>query len=156
MTTTGAAKYRSVLQEVEPPVVIVEEAAEVLEAHTITTLSQACKHLILIGDHQQVRSDRLEDTGSTGLFLPSHYPASEPTGTYWYSISTCVNVQLKTNCSEVIGVLFNPRVDLEPRRNLWFVFNSALSFAHLWHYTVTCSLSPHVCRHTETEGVCIL
>lgn len=57
MTTTGAAKYRSVLQEVKPPVVIVEEAAEVLEAHTITTLSQACKHLILIGDHQQVQSD---------------------------------------------------------------------------------------------------
>lgn len=56
MTTTGAAKYRSVLQEVKPPVVIVEEAAEVLEAHTITTLSNACKHLILIGDHQQVRS----------------------------------------------------------------------------------------------------
>lgn len=56
MTTTGAAKYRNVLQEVKPPVVIVEEAAEVLEAHTITTLSKECKHLILIGDHQQVRS----------------------------------------------------------------------------------------------------
>lgn len=55
MTTTGAAKYRSVLQKVQPTVVIVEEAAEVLEAHTITTLSQACKHLILIGDHQQVK-----------------------------------------------------------------------------------------------------
>uniref|UniRef100_A0A3Q3JND9 RZ-type domain-containing protein n=1 Tax=Monopterus albus TaxID=43700 RepID=A0A3Q3JND9_MONAL len=55
MTTTGAAKFRTVLQEVRPRVVIVEEAAEVLEAHTITTLSQACQHLILIGDHQQLR-----------------------------------------------------------------------------------------------------
>uniref|UniRef100_A0A665VRZ3 Zinc finger, NFX1-type containing 1 n=1 Tax=Echeneis naucrates TaxID=173247 RepID=A0A665VRZ3_ECHNA len=55
MTTTGAAKYRTALQEVGPCLVIVEEAAEVLEAHTITTLSQACQHLILIGDHQQVR-----------------------------------------------------------------------------------------------------
>lgn len=55
MTTTGAAKYRKVLQEVRPCVVIVEEAAEVLEAHTITTLSEACQHLILIGDHQQLR-----------------------------------------------------------------------------------------------------
>ncbi|KAM8945862.1 LOW QUALITY PROTEIN: NFX1-type zinc finger-containing protein 1 [Pelodytes ibericus] len=55
MTTTGAAKYRRVLQEVEPRIVIVEEAAEVLEAHTITTLSAACQHLILIGDHQQLR-----------------------------------------------------------------------------------------------------
>uniref|UniRef100_A0A8D1FXU5 RZ-type domain-containing protein n=1 Tax=Sus scrofa TaxID=9823 RepID=A0A8D1FXU5_PIG len=55
MTTTGAAKYRQILQKVEPRIVIVEEAAEVLEAHTITTLSKACQHLILIGDHQQHR-----------------------------------------------------------------------------------------------------
>ncbi|KFQ67907.1 NFX1-type zinc finger-containing protein 1, partial [Phaethon lepturus] len=55
MTTTGAAKYRQILQKVEPQIVIVEEAAEVLEAHTITTLSKACQHLILIGDHQQLR-----------------------------------------------------------------------------------------------------
>lgn len=56
MTTTGAAKYRKILQDVKPCLVIVEEAAEVLEAHTITTLSEACQHLILIGDHQQVRT----------------------------------------------------------------------------------------------------
>ncbi|XP_073708408.1 NFX1-type zinc finger-containing protein 1 [Garra rufa] len=55
MTTTGAAKYRQALQELGPRLVIVEEAAEVLEAHTITTLSKACQHLILIGDHQQLR-----------------------------------------------------------------------------------------------------
>ncbi|XP_040464584.1 NFX1-type zinc finger-containing protein 1 isoform X3 [Falco naumanni] len=55
MTTTGAAKYRQILQKVEPRIVIVEEAAEVLEAHTITTLTKACQHLILIGDHQQLR-----------------------------------------------------------------------------------------------------
>lgn len=55
MTTTGAAKYRQVLQELKPRLVIVEEAAEVLEAHTITTLSRDCHHLILIGDHQQVQ-----------------------------------------------------------------------------------------------------
>ncbi|XP_078098554.1 NFX1-type zinc finger-containing protein 1-like [Mustelus asterias] len=55
MTTTGAAKYRSVLQDIRPKIVIVEEAAEVLEAHIITTLSSACEHLILIGDHQQLR-----------------------------------------------------------------------------------------------------
>ncbi|CAJ1050338.1 NFX1-type zinc finger-containing protein 1 isoform X2 [Xyrichtys novacula] len=55
MTTTGAAKFRKLLQDVRPSLIIVEEAAEVLEAHTITTLSEACQHLILIGDHQQLR-----------------------------------------------------------------------------------------------------
>ncbi|NXH43264.1 ZNFX1 protein, partial [Dicaeum eximium] len=55
MTTTGAAKYRRILQYIEPRIVVVEEAAEVLEAHTITTLSKNCQHLILIGDHQQLQ-----------------------------------------------------------------------------------------------------
>ena len=34
---------------------MVEEAAEVLEAHIITSLTKGCQHLILIGDHQQLR-----------------------------------------------------------------------------------------------------
>ncbi|XP_066288837.1 NFX1-type zinc finger-containing protein 1-like [Branchiostoma lanceolatum] len=55
MTTTGAAKYRSLLQDIKPAIIVVEEAAEVLEAHIVTTLSQQCQHLILIGDHQQLR-----------------------------------------------------------------------------------------------------
>ena len=55
MTTTGAAKYRHLLHRVQPRIVIVEEAAEVMEAHVVTTLSQRCEHLIMIGDHQQLR-----------------------------------------------------------------------------------------------------
>ena len=55
MTTTCAAKYHNVLQQVKSKIIIVEEAAEVLEAHIVTTLSKGCEHLILIGDHQQLR-----------------------------------------------------------------------------------------------------
>ncbi|XP_021348896.1 NFX1-type zinc finger-containing protein 1-like [Mizuhopecten yessoensis] len=55
MTTTGAAKYQAVLQEIGPRVIVVEEAAEVLEAHVVATLSRHCQHLILIGDHKQLR-----------------------------------------------------------------------------------------------------
>ena len=55
MTTTCAARYHHVLQQVRPKIVIVEEAAEVLEAHIVSTLSEGCQHLILIGDHQQLR-----------------------------------------------------------------------------------------------------
>ena len=55
MTTTGAAKNRSILQQVKPKIIIVEEAAEVLESHIITTLNENCQHLILIGDHKQLR-----------------------------------------------------------------------------------------------------
>ena len=55
MTTTCAARYRHILQRISPKIVLVEEAAEVLEAHLITSLSKGCQHLILIGDHQQLR-----------------------------------------------------------------------------------------------------
>ena len=55
MTTTGAAKYRTVLEHIKPTIVVVEEAAEVLEAHIITSLTQCTQHLILIGDHKQLR-----------------------------------------------------------------------------------------------------
>lgn len=54
MTTTGAARYQRVLNEIGPKIIIVEEAAEVLEAHIISTLSNKCEHLILIGDHKQL------------------------------------------------------------------------------------------------------
>jgi hypothetical protein len=40
---------------VENKIVIVEEAAAIFEAHIITALSTKCEHLILIGDHVQLR-----------------------------------------------------------------------------------------------------
>ncbi|BFZ13122.1 hypothetical protein BsWGS_16161 [Bradybaena similaris] len=55
ITTTEAAKHRHVLQEVGCRIIVVENAAEVLEAHIVTTLNKHCQHLILIGDHQQLR-----------------------------------------------------------------------------------------------------
>ena len=55
MTTTGAGKHRRILQRIHPRIVLVEEAAEVLEGHIITSLTKECEHLILIGDHQQLR-----------------------------------------------------------------------------------------------------
>ncbi|XP_031564674.1 uncharacterized protein LOC116300052 isoform X2 [Actinia tenebrosa] len=55
MTTTGAARYHSVLQRIKPRIVIIEEAAEVLEAHIITSLARDTEQVILIGDHKQLR-----------------------------------------------------------------------------------------------------
>ncbi|XP_020600662.1 NFX1-type zinc finger-containing protein 1-like isoform X1 [Orbicella faveolata] len=55
MTTTCAGRYRTILQKICPKIILVEEAAEVLEAHIITSLTKGCQHLILIGDHLQLR-----------------------------------------------------------------------------------------------------
>jgi superfamily I DNA and/or RNA helicase len=63
MTCTGAARYYKLLQDIGPKIVIVEEAAEVFETHIVTSLSKQCEHLILIGDHAQLKpkctSDKL-------------------------------------------------------------------------------------------------
>ena len=55
MTTTGAAKYQHILHIIKPKIVIIEEAAEVLESHIVSCLTANTQHLILIGDHQQLR-----------------------------------------------------------------------------------------------------
>ncbi|KAK4873187.1 hypothetical protein RN001_015216 [Aquatica leii] len=55
MTTTGAARLQKTLMALRSPIVIVEEAAEVLEAHITVSLTKNCQHLILLGDHQQLR-----------------------------------------------------------------------------------------------------
>ena len=55
MTTTGAAKYHHLLKQVHPKIVIFEEAAEILEAHVITSLASSVQQLILIGDHKQLK-----------------------------------------------------------------------------------------------------
>ena len=55
MTTNGAAKYSETLSQLGCEVLIVEEAAEVLEAPILAALTQSTQHAILIGDHQQLR-----------------------------------------------------------------------------------------------------
>ena len=55
MTTTGAAKYQHIIQRLKPKIIVVEEAAEVLESHVVSCLTAATQQLILIGDHKQLR-----------------------------------------------------------------------------------------------------
>lgn len=55
MTVNGCAKYSHYLEQLESPITIIEEAAEVLETHTISVLTKHTQHLIMIGDHQQLK-----------------------------------------------------------------------------------------------------
>lgn len=56
MTTTGAAKFNNLLMAARPEIVIVEEAAEVLESHLIASLTPSTKQLILIGEQNMATS----------------------------------------------------------------------------------------------------
>ncbi|XP_046472752.1 NFX1-type zinc finger-containing protein 1-like isoform X1 [Neodiprion pinetum] len=55
LTTTGAARLHETLRALKAPIVLVEEAAEILEAHVICSLTEHCQQVILIGDHKQLR-----------------------------------------------------------------------------------------------------
>jgi hypothetical protein len=55
MTTSGAAKYQNLIRSIRPKIIICEEAGEVLEAHILSALTESTQHLILIGDHNQLR-----------------------------------------------------------------------------------------------------
>jgi helicase required for RNAi-mediated heterochromatin assembly 1 len=55
MTTTGLSKYRALISSLRPRVVLIEEAAETLEAPVTAACFQTLEHLILVGDHQQLR-----------------------------------------------------------------------------------------------------
>jgi hypothetical protein len=55
MTTSGAAKFQNLIKYIDPKIIICEEAGEVLEAHILSALAPSTQHLILIGDHNQLR-----------------------------------------------------------------------------------------------------
>jgi helicase required for RNAi-mediated heterochromatin assembly 1 len=55
MTTTGLSKYRALISSLRPQVVLIEEAAETLEAPVTAACFPTLEHLILVGDHKQLR-----------------------------------------------------------------------------------------------------
>ncbi|KAJ7323744.1 NFX1-type zinc finger-containing protein 1 [Desmophyllum pertusum] len=55
MTVTGATMRANLLAEIKPSVMIVEEAAEILEAQLVAAIPTSVQHLIMIGDHKQLK-----------------------------------------------------------------------------------------------------
>lgn len=55
MTTTGLSKYRALVSALSPKIAIIEEAAETMEAPVISACVPSLEHLILVGDHKQLR-----------------------------------------------------------------------------------------------------
>ena len=55
VTITGASINHDLIYHIGPSVVIVEEAGEILEPSLLAALTPSIEHLILIGDHQQLR-----------------------------------------------------------------------------------------------------
>ncbi|CAH3130230.1 unnamed protein product [Pocillopora meandrina] len=73
MTVTGAAMRANLLEEIKPSVMIVEEAAEILEGQLVAAIPPSVQHLIMIGDHQQlkpvVQNPRLRKTNNLDVSM---------------------------------------------------------------------------------------
>lgn len=55
MTTSFAAKNTSLNHLLRSSIVIIEEASEILESHLVASLTKHTKHVVMLGDHQQLR-----------------------------------------------------------------------------------------------------
>ncbi|RDK39409.1 ATP binding protein [Aspergillus phoenicis ATCC 13157] len=55
VTATGLSKYRGLISSLRPKVVLIEEAAEAIEAPIVAACFDSLQHMILVGDHQQLR-----------------------------------------------------------------------------------------------------
>lgn len=55
MTTTGLSKYRALVSSLKPKIIMIEEAAEVIEAPVTVACVESLEHLILVGDHKQLQ-----------------------------------------------------------------------------------------------------
>ncbi|PRP78349.1 hypothetical protein PROFUN_11389 [Planoprotostelium fungivorum] len=73
MTTSGGASHGALLSSLRPQIILCEEAGEVLESHLLASLTSGTQHLILIGDHLQLRPKveeyRLSVEGNGGYKL---------------------------------------------------------------------------------------
>ncbi|KRX01013.1 P-loop containing nucleoside triphosphate hydrolase [Pseudocohnilembus persalinus] len=68
ITVAGGSKYNEILEIVKPKVVIVEEAAQILEGQLLASLPYTIEHLVLIGDHFQQTRMRPEISKYVRLF----------------------------------------------------------------------------------------
>ncbi|KAH8701780.1 putative DEAD box helicase [Talaromyces proteolyticus] len=55
MTITGLSKYRALVSALKPRIVMIEEAAEAIEAPVAAACVESLEHLILVGDHKQLQ-----------------------------------------------------------------------------------------------------
>ncbi len=55
MTINGASLNADLLARLNPAIMLIEEGAEILEPLVVAALPSTLQHLIMIGDHKQLR-----------------------------------------------------------------------------------------------------
>eukprot|EP01012_Entosiphon_sulcatum_P063396 TRINITY_DN9076_c0_g1_i7.p1 TRINITY_DN9076_c0_g1~~TRINITY_DN9076_c0_g1_i7.p1 ORF type:complete len:1375 (-),score=150.38 TRINITY_DN9076_c0_g1_i7:56-4180(-) len=55
LTATGCSNNQQLIKKLKPAVLLIEEAAEILEMQLLTCLTEGVEHIVLIGDHKQLQ-----------------------------------------------------------------------------------------------------
>lgn len=97
ITTTGCAIFQDLLRSIEPQVIVVEEAAEVLESQLLACLPESLKQIVLIGDHFQLQ------------------PSTE---TYEYEKKNKMNISLFERLVQSNGTSKNRAIQLVEQRRM--------------------------------------
>ena len=165
MTTSAAARLYPVLRELCSPIgsdhalgflmnnfvlkvslvillfiflfsVIVEEAAEVHESHIVATITKHCQHLILLGDHKQLRprpsSYELSKTHFTDVSLFERLLLNNVTSVH----TLLTQHRMQPQISELIRPsIYDKLYDHEctrSRENIFGMKRNVFFFTHSW------------------------
>jgi helicase required for RNAi-mediated heterochromatin assembly 1 len=107
-TSTGFAKYRPMIYALKPRIVMVEEAGECLEANMMSMFLPSLQHLILVGDHQQLRPRAQKPTHNS-----KHYDIS-------------LFERLASNTVDHKMLAVQRRMPPEVRRLLWPIYGDKI------------------------------
>lgn len=88
--------HRSLVKHLAPAVVLVEEAAEILEPQVLASLNSELQHLILLGDHHQLRPQVESYDLERWYVSPSPLPFRQWHGMAWVIIlhASCTLIRL--------------------------------------------------------------
>lgn len=110
LTTTGLSKYRALIHALQPRIVLIEEAAETKEAPVASACLPSLQHLILVGDHKQLRPQ-----------CHWRYLAGSP----WY-LDISMFERLMNNGVESTTLAVQRRMIPEIRRGIYPVYKNAV------------------------------
>ena len=135
MTTTACARNYSLLKKLDLEVVMCEEAAEVMEPHTICSLFQSIEHAIFIGDPLQLRPQVEEKLLKTELDMGPEYRLDE-------------SLFEKFMCPRDPDIIPMPvsQLDIQRRMHPSIAEITRLTYPYLLNHSATAS-------HPPTEGM---
>ncbi|KRX04639.1 P-loop containing nucleoside triphosphate hydrolase [Pseudocohnilembus persalinus] len=55
LTASGGVKFDELIKQLKPQIVVIEEASLLLQSQNLSIINDALQHLIMIGDHQQLK-----------------------------------------------------------------------------------------------------